>query len=405
MTDTGVAPKDTTPRDTGTQVGAGSNQQAGDGTSSSKGGSETGGAGSQANSGQKAGAPRKYNYPIDVDNVNYPHTINIQIFSSGGGGAKDGADKSVFEGSESDVGNDAAGTTAEGGGGVGGKALETISEQAGNIRAQFAQGSTQLTADINLIMTNSPVNRMSAQWDAMDFGLLGAALEQFRKDKNLQGIVKNISENSAAGSEYLIRQTAALFNIGKQLGINLPVNDSISVFTRKVENPFKEQLFKTMNFRSFPMEIKFAPRSGAELREVMNIIYQLEWNMHPERETLFLRYPAEFKITYQYNGSKNKFLNEINRCVLTDMQVSYGHNGFMTSFEGGAPTEITVSLNFKEVLLRDRKQINPYGGGGAVAGTTLPPVVTDTGSDEARAADALNADAQANGINGEGAGN
>ena len=202
---------------------------------------------------------------------------------------------------------------------------------------------------------------MAAQWDAMDFGLLGAALEQFRKDKNLQGIIKNISDNPAAGSEYMIRQTAALLNIGKQLGVNLPVNDSISVFTRKVENPFKEQLFKTMNFRSFPMEVKFAPRSGAELREVMNIIYQLEWNMHPERETLFLRYPAEFKITYQYGGKRNKFLNEINRCVLTDMQVSYGHNGFMTSFEGGAPTEITVSLNFKEVLLRDRKQIKPYG--------------------------------------------
>ena len=97
----------------------------------------------------------------------------------------------------------------------------------------------------------------------MDFGLLGAALEQFRKDKNLQGIIKNISENTAAGSEYMIRQTAALLNIGKQLGVNLPVNDSISVFTRKVENPFKEQLFKTMNFRSFPMEIKFAPRSSS----------------------------------------------------------------------------------------------------------------------------------------------
>jgi hypothetical protein len=46
------------------------------------------------------------------------------------------------------------------------------------------------------------------------------------------------------------------------------------------------------------------------------------------------------------------------------MQVNYGHNGFMTSFEGGAPTEITLNLNFKEVLLRDRKQIRPYGGGG-----------------------------------------
>ena len=86
--------------------------------------------------------------------------------------------------------------------------------------------------------------------------------------------------------------------------------------------------------------------------------------MHPERETLFLKYPSEFKITYMYNGGKNSFLNEINTCVLTDMQVNYGHNGFMTSFSGGAPTEITLNLNFKEVLLRDRKQIEKSGGGG-----------------------------------------
>jgi len=39
------------------------------------------------------------------------------------------------------------------------------------------------------------------------------------------------------------------------------------------------------------------------------------------------------------------------------MKVDYGHNGFMTSFEGGAPTEITLSLMFKEILLRDRKDI------------------------------------------------
>ena len=54
-----------------------------DGTTSQSGGSETGGANSQANPGQKGGAVKKYNYPLDTDGVNYPHTINIQIFSSG----------------------------------------------------------------------------------------------------------------------------------------------------------------------------------------------------------------------------------------------------------------------------------------------------------------------------------
>ena len=80
---------------------------------------------------QKGGAVKKYNYPLDTDGVNYPHTINIQIFSSGGGGAKDGADSGFTEGStESSDGNDNAGATAEGGGGQGFIDAETITEQA-----------------------------------------------------------------------------------------------------------------------------------------------------------------------------------------------------------------------------------------------------------------------------------
>ena len=58
---------------------------------------------------KKGGAVKKYNYPLDTDGVNYPHTINIQIFSSGGGGAKDGAIRDLQKDQESDDGNDNAG--------------------------------------------------------------------------------------------------------------------------------------------------------------------------------------------------------------------------------------------------------------------------------------------------------
>lgn len=361
--------------------------------------SGTGAQGSQVSS--RLGNFRSYQYPQDVDAGSYLHSVNITILSSsgGGGGSKSGA-KGFSGSTESSSGNSNASTNAEGGG-VGQAIASTIGEAVSGISDGFSQGSTTPSAGITLIMTNAPENRMSAQWDATDFGLLGSALEQMRKDASLTDILQNVSKNVGTGSEYALRQMAAIFNIGKQLGINIPVSDGIQVFTRKVENPYKEQLFKTMNFRSFPMQFKFAPKNAGELANVMNILYELEYNMHPEKETVFLRYPSEFKIEYQYRGGKNPFLNEINTCVLTDMKVDYGHNGFMTSFEGGAPTEITVSLMFKETILRDRKQINPYATGGGGTTRDLNNQNTDQAINEnnagvsAEAAEASSADQNA----------
>ena len=320
-----------------------------------------------------SGQVTRLQYPSNIDqgqggtgsfsqSDGYLHTINIQIINSSGGGA------SKSSASQGDSPSGGSTESGDGNGNAQSQAEQALGEVVGvigeSINNSITPASTSLGADITLIMTNAVENRMSAQWDSTDFGLLGTAIEARRKGESVQDVLNNIADNPAAGGELAIRKAAALLNIGKQLGINLPADDAIQVLTRKVENPFKEQLFKTMNFRSFPMQVKFAPRSSAEMSNVMNILYELERAMHPEREQIFLRYPSEFKIEYRYNGAKNSFLNTINNCVLTDMQVNYGHNGFMTSFEGGAPTEITLNLNFKEVLLRDRKQIKPYGGGG-----------------------------------------
>ena len=108
------------------------------------------------------------------------------------------------------------------------------------------------------------------------------------------------------------------------------------------------------------MQFKIAPKSAAETAQVRNAIRELERHMHPEKSPLFLVYPSEFEVEFQYNGSRNEFLPTLNTCVLTDMNVQYGHGGFMTSFANtnGAPTEITLTLSFKELFTRDRSHID-----------------------------------------------
>jgi|11_taG_2_1085331.scaffolds.fasta_scaffold00136_27 hypothetical protein len=305
------------------------------------------------------------------------HTVRITAIGGGGGGgggdsaSSSKAAKSNASGASNQLGgNSNASSSAESGGGGGGgggagNGVNLSDGGAGNgpsaAGSAIPSGTGRTLGTMEFILTNSPENRMSAQWDGTDFGLLGAALESYRKGNTMLDTLEQISKDGLGEmTEAAIRRAAGLATTVKQLALGGTAPDMISAATRKVENPFREQLFKTMNFRTFPMQFKIAPSSAAEASQVQNAIRELERHMHPEKTPVFLIYPSEFKVEFMYGGGKNKFLPTVNSCILTDMNVQYGHGGFMTSFANsqGTPTEITITLSFKEVFTRDRSHID-----------------------------------------------
>ena len=72
--------------------------------------------------------------------------------------------------------------------------------------------------------------------------------------------------------------------------------------------------------------------------------------MHPELTSLklFYIYPSEFDIQYFYKDKANPYVHRFARCALTDMAVEYGGEQYNT-FADGAPTEISLSLTFREL--------------------------------------------------------
>lgn len=326
--------------------------------------------------------PFYYRFPMDMDTSNRTgsgggvHTVRITAKSAGSGGEvgdigeglNDVIDSFVDQfGPQGEDGNSNA-QTAENGGGAGGTGSATTSGGTGNGAggggggggAGGGGGNSQDLGSMEFIMTNSPENRMSAQWDGTDFGLLGAALEEYRKGSSIEESLKTIANNPDDVAEYALRKTVAMATAVKQLALGGTAPDAIAAASKRVENPFREQLFKTMNFRTFPMQFKLAPKSPAETGQLQNAIRELERHMHPEKSGLFLVYPSEFEVEFLYGGTPNEFLPKLNTAVLTDMNVQYGHGGFMTSFAnaGGAPTEITITLSFKELFTRDRSHID-----------------------------------------------
>ena len=137
----------------------------------------------------------------------------------------------------------------------------------------------------------------------------------------------------------------------------------MGIATGLAANPKKEQAFKNVDFRTFSFDYQFAPKSATEAENVLNIIRSFKYHMHPEFKdtTGFLYiYPSEFDIVYYKGTQENLNIHRHTSCVLTEMNVNYTPNGIFSTFANGMPTQINITLTFKELMLLSKELIEKF---------------------------------------------
>lgn len=336
----------------------------------------------------KGGAETKYNvdsytYPLDLGSAEYPHTVTffINVRERSASNKKDsrvsdvevpttgenrlnaqqaqGAVKAtaVVGGAAVGVGvgkATAAGVGKVGGSKIAGAAAGTVAGAGTGVVAKKvlentgrAQSSYRLKDCITLHVSDKPSSQYKANWAEKELGLLGAMAQI--------GSFSDALQKGGPAAERLARQFASL---PKMLGAASPA-DLYAASSKKVENPYKEQLFRDMDFRTFGFEYKFLPRSRTEANNVRAIIAKFKEHMHPELVDggLFMLFPSEFNIVYYYNGQENQNVHKIGTCVLTSLSVDYGGDLFQ-SFDDGMPVEVNVKLQFLELEMLTRERIN-----------------------------------------------
>jgi hypothetical protein len=123
-------------------------------------------------------------------------------------------------------------------------------------------------------------------------------------------------------------------------------------------NPFREVVFESVDFRSFTFKYKFLPKSKKESEDVRNIVTLFKEHMHPQLSAgkLFFIYPSEFQITYYYENDENTYFHRFRPCALESLDVSYGGEQF-SSFKDGNPTEVNLTMTFRELEILTRQMI------------------------------------------------
>jgi len=203
--------------------------------------------------------------------------------------------------------------------------------------------SFKISDAIALYLDGPPTVRYAAQYNNKDLGTLAGLAAG--------GVSGVLSGEGIAGA-------AGLFAQGAQAIAGVNIADVVGAAGKIALNPFKEVLFEAIDFRTFNFKYRFFPKSEEESDSVEQIIKLFKYHMHPDLSSnkLFFIYPSEFEIAYYFNKDENLYFHRLKPSVLESMDVSYGGEQF-SSFVNGKPTEINVTLTFRETEILTKKQI------------------------------------------------
>ena len=235
--------------------------------------------------------------------------------------------------------------------------------------AAVADTTTRVSDSVAIYLPPDVKDTTSATYNDMATGMMGYAaavggdfLKQMGASdysaaaKSLLGGLGGIATEAAKKTAAGVIETLTGAEGATQLGNR--------VFGQ-ADNPYMEVLFESMGIREFTYNFTFAPRNTDERDDVQSIIQLFRFHMAPElqgAQSRFLTLPSEFDIHYMYQAkdgtnSENDYYNKIATCILTNCAVDYTP-GAVKSFADGSPTQITMSLTFKETETLTKGKIN-----------------------------------------------
>jgi len=128
-------------------------------------------------------------------------------------------------------------------------------------------------------------------------------------------------------------------------------------------NPNMELAFKSVPFRQFSFDYKFAPKDKKELNSVHKIIQLFRFHMSPALigKTQYFASPSQFELSYMYRDDENTYIPRITRCVLENIEVDYSPGDKFTTLrpddQGASPQLITMKMQFREMSIITKETI------------------------------------------------
>jgi len=114
-------------------------------------------------------------------------------------------------------------------------------------------------------------------------------------------------------------------------------------------------------FRSFQWQFSMKPLSEKDSINALAICNYFKTRSMPAQSdmqfTRVYNLPDCFKVQFFTGYEESMWLSKIGHCVCTDVSISYGGDKFTTFAGSHAPTQIDLSISFKELELLNRQAV------------------------------------------------
>tara|TARA_B100000963_G_scaffold337066_1_gene332701 strand:+ start:53 stop:1240 length:1188 start_codon:yes stop_codon:yes gene_type:complete len=247
--------------------------------------------------------------------------------------------------------------------------LSKTRRKRGSGMSSYHNTTKRITDSVAIYLPPNVQDTTTASYTGAATGVIGAAaaggfgLVRNMANKDYEAAARGVVESAKAivGEAAIKAATEIAEGLTGAEGTRGLINKAFG----QADNPYMEVLFDAMQLRTFSYNFTFSPKNKQETEDVQKIIALFRFHMSPELKgaaNRFLTLPSEFDIHYMYQdqagqASENDFYNKIATCVCTGCDVNYTPDG-VKSFEGGAPTKITMALSFQETELLTKERVN-----------------------------------------------
>ena len=127
----------------------------------------------------------------------------------------------------------------------------------------------------------------------------------------------------------------------------------VGIAQNRVTNNFSFQVFNSVLHRQFSYEFRMMAKNGNESNVIKQICDTFLFYMLPARTDIggigFYEVPCQWEIKYMRQGGPLKYHMQPRNCFLQSVDVGYGGDAQNSTYNDGAPMEVTIRLQFIEV--------------------------------------------------------